>query len=123
QSCVDCHSRLQPDARPWSLGALMGALVIDQPADDALAIARRDAWLAGLAAFGACYGIGIGTYLLATQVQRVRTRAERRARDRLAGAIENISDAIAVFDREDRLVIANPAYRHIHAMIADVLVP
>jgi signal transduction histidine kinase len=92
-------------------------------AADAMALARRDGWLAGGGAFAVSYGAGLGLYLVATHLQQVRRRAERLARDRLGAAIENISDGIAVFDRYDRLLICNPAYIHIHSIIADILLP
>jgi len=123
QSCADCHNQLQAEGPRWSLGGMMGALVVDVPADGALARARRDSWLAGLASFAGCYLVGIGTYLVIVRVQRVRKRAEIRARDRLAGAVENLPDAIAVFDRQDRLILANAAWRRIHPQIAEIIVP
>jgi signal transduction histidine kinase len=122
-SCVECHNRLQADGPRWSLGGMMGGLVVDAPAELALAMARRDGWLAGLATFAACYVIGIGTYLLFGYLQRVRRRAERRGRDRLAGAIETLGAGIAIYDRHDRLVLANPAFHRTYAAIADILKP
>jgi two-component system, cell cycle sensor histidine kinase PleC len=129
----DPHGRSAGDVPPLAdfRDQLLARLTAEQPTPEALgvaeaaamALARRDGWLVGIAAFAACYGSGIGLYVLATHMRRIRSRAERLARDRLGAAIENISDGIAVFDRDDRLVICNPAYIRIHAGIADVLVP
>src|SRR5262249_11851391 len=44
------------------------------------------------------------------------------ASSRLLGAVEAMSEAVAVFDAEDRLVICNARYREINAVIADRLV-
>jgi signal transduction histidine kinase len=122
-SCVDCHNRLQPESKPWAFGEMMGALVVDAPAEEALAVAWRDGWIAGVAAGLIGYLIGIGAYLVTAYVQRVRQRAARRGHERLSGAIEALPDGIAVFDRNDRLVLANPAYRRLHRKIADMVEP
>ncbi len=47
----------------------------------------------------------------------------RRADIRLADAISGLKAGIALFDENDRLVVANPTYRQIHEIIADLLVP
>ena len=47
----------------------------------------------------------------------------RRADVRLADAIAGLNAGIALFDEDDRLVMANPTYRQIHEIIADLLVP
>jgi two-component system sensor histidine kinase/response regulator len=58
-----------------------------------------------------------------------RKRAEeeligaRRADARLAGAIAGLNAGIALFDENDRMIVANPTYREIHEIIADLLVP
>lgn len=122
-SCVECHNRLQPEGARWSLGQMMGALVVDAPAEATLSVARRDGWMAGIATGLASYLIGIGAYLGTWHLQRLRRRVEQRARDRLAGAIEALPAGIAVFDRDDRLLLANPAYRHLHREIADMVQP
>ncbi len=51
QACVDCHNRYLTTGEPWSLGNVMGAFVIDVPAEGFLVEARRDAVLAGSALF------------------------------------------------------------------------
>jgi two-component system cell cycle sensor histidine kinase PleC len=47
----------------------------------------------------------------------------RRADARLVSAVAVLQAGIALFDENDRLVMANPTYRQIHEIIADVLVP
>ncbi|MBX6366869.1 MAG: PAS-domain containing protein [Rhodospirillales bacterium] len=46
-----------------------------------------------------------------------------KASERLVSAIETLSEAIAIFDAEDRLVLCNERYREINHAIADLLVP
>jgi signal transduction histidine kinase len=47
----------------------------------------------------------------------------RRADARLVSAVARLQAGIALFDENDKLVMANPTYRQIHEIIADVLVP
>jgi signal transduction histidine kinase len=47
QACVDCHNLYVADGDPWQLGDVMGAFVIDIPADGFLSAARRDAAVSG----------------------------------------------------------------------------
>jgi two-component system cell cycle sensor histidine kinase PleC len=47
----------------------------------------------------------------------------RRADVRLVDAIARLNAGIALFDENDRLVMANPTYCQIHEIIADLLVP
>ncbi len=122
-SCVDCHNRMQSAGAPWRFGAMMGALVVESPADEVVARASRNGVVIGVAVFLCLYGLGGGGVLLGLRLQRLRAGYEKTAQNRLGNAIENLSEAIAVFDRDDRLVVTNPAYRRIHALIADVLVP
>lgn len=65
--------------------------------------------------------------LKAEIAERKRGEAEllqaRRADARLAGAIAGLNAGIALFDENDRLVVANPTYRQIHEIISDILVP
>src|SRR5205085_479314 len=95
-SCVNCHNRLQPAGPAWRLGDVMGALVIDAPADDALARARRDGWAAGGAAAVAIFLLA--AFLHAARMHRWHTAVERHAGDRLVDAIGSMSSAISVFD-------------------------
>jgi PAS domain S-box-containing protein len=46
-----------------------------------------------------------------------------RAQERLAAAIEGLSNGVALFDADDRMVICNAAYRRIHPTLADILRP
>ena len=65
--------------------------------------------------------------LKAEIAERKRGEAElvqaRRADARLAGAIAGLNAGIALFDENDRLVVANPTYHQIHEIIEDILVP
>jgi len=47
----------------------------------------------------------------------------RQANDRLIDAIESLAEGFALYDKDDRLVLANSRYRKMHAISADVLVP
>ena len=47
----------------------------------------------------------------------------RQANERLIDAIESLAEGFALYDRDDRLVMANSRYRSMHAISADVLVP
>ncbi len=47
----------------------------------------------------------------------------RQAHERLIDAIESLAEGFALYDKDDRLVMANSQYRKMHAMSADVLVP
>ncbi|AWC23367.1 Sensor protein ZraS [Aminobacter sp. MSH1] len=47
----------------------------------------------------------------------------RQASERLIDAIESLAEGFALYDKDDRLVLANSQYRKMHALSADVLVP
>jgi signal transduction histidine kinase len=65
--------------------------------------------------------------LKAEIAERERGEAEliqaRRTDARLLNAISGLEAGIALFDEADQLVVANPTYRQIHEIIADILVP
>jgi PAS domain-containing protein len=67
--------------------------------------------------------LGVATYSLVEPVRNRHLKLERKADARLASAIAGLRAGIALFDENDRLVVANPTYRQIHEIIADVLVP
>ena len=46
-----------------------------------------------------------------------------RAQQQLAAAIDGLSDAVALFDSEDRLIVCNRAYRNIHPALGHFLEP
>jgi PAS domain S-box-containing protein len=46
-----------------------------------------------------------------------------KAQGRLAAAIDGFSDAVALFDRDDRLVLCNRSFQKIHSTLADLLEP
>lgn len=122
ESCVECHNRLQPDLH-WARGQMMGALVVDAPADEPLARVRLDAVMAAVATFFALMAVGYGARRVVVRAQSLRDRIEREAQGRLAGAIETLASGVAVFDRHDRLVLCNPAYRQMHGIVADRVRP
>jgi signal transduction histidine kinase/PAS domain-containing protein len=62
---------------------------------------------------------GTGTDLTA---QRLAEKEAAAASSRLLNAIECLSEAIAIFDADDRLVLCNARYREINHSIADILV-
>ncbi|MGQ0676818.1 MAG: ATP-binding protein [Rhodospirillales bacterium] len=123
QSCIDCHNAMQAPAPTWKLGDMIGALVVDRPADAALGEAQRDAVIAGGATAAGGYLIVFITLLLAGRRDRMQRRLRITADQRIVGAIENLSAGVALFDKDDRLIAANPAYRRTHTVIADILVP
>lgn len=47
----------------------------------------------------------------------------RQANERLADGIESLAEGFALYDKNDRLVLANSQYRKMHSVSADVLVP
>jgi len=47
----------------------------------------------------------------------------RQASDRLIDAIESLAEGFALYDKDDRLVLANSRYKQMHAKSADALVP
>ncbi len=61
--------------------------------------------------------------VLALREVELNQRAMRDAENRILTAIEGLEAGIALFDRDDRLVVANPAYRAMHTIISDVVVP
>jgi signal transduction histidine kinase len=63
---------------------------------------------------------GQGAVLIDARLARAELQT---AYARLAGALETLPAAIALFDRADRLVMCNATYLRIHAVIADILAP
>ncbi|PWK65845.1 ATP-binding protein [Aminobacter sp. AP02] len=47
----------------------------------------------------------------------------RQASERLADGIESLAEGFALYDKDDRLVLANSQYRKMHSVSADALVP
>lgn len=47
----------------------------------------------------------------------------RKANERLIDAIESLSEGFALYDKDDRLILANSKYREMNAISADVLYP
>ncbi len=71
--------------------------------------------------------IGLRTDITALKQQEERLtetlRKAERAEDRLASAIEAISEGFVIYDEYDRLVMANSAYKEMRKEDADMLVP
>ena len=64
------------------------------------------------------------TLALATAANNVATATERQTRqDRLVSAVEALDDGFALYDAEDRLVLANRRYRAIYAASAEKMIP
>jgi two-component system, cell cycle sensor histidine kinase PleC len=62
-------------------------------------------------------------YFFAAPIASRFLKLEGNANAGLADAIAGLKAGIALFDRHDRMVVANPTYRQIHEIIADMLVP
>src|SRR3546814_11018631 len=88
QACVDCHNIHLAGHPPLQLGDVLGAFVIDVPADGFLAQARRDAAAAAALIFLVLATVS-GVILF---LQHRRQEAERRA---VASAERAESDADA----------------------------
>ncbi|MFC2968157.1 ATP-binding protein [Acidimangrovimonas pyrenivorans] len=50
-------------------------------------------------------------------------RSQRRAKQRLLGAINAINDGFALYDAQDRLILCNQKYRDLYKKSADTMVP
>jgi len=56
------------------------------------------------------------------ELEEARAKAER-AEHRLMSAVEAINEGFAVYDADDRLVMANQAFRRLHEAVDDLIVP
>jgi len=63
---------------------------------------------------------GVGRDLTAS---RAAENDLRTAQERLAGAVDSLSDCFALYDADDRLVLCNRALRQLYAPVADALRP
>lgn len=59
----------------------------------------------------------------AVEVRETNLREIREARRRLTDAIESISEGFALFDADDRLIVANSHYREHYPGLVDVVTP
>jgi signal transduction histidine kinase len=86
-------------------------------------LAARPTFIAAVAVLlGGSLLIGAAC-LLIEPMRRRHLKVEHKSDARLASAIAGLKAGIALFDENDRLVVANPTYRQIHEIIADLLVP
>jgi PAS domain-containing protein len=70
-----------------------------------------------IVAMGAVFAISLisgASYLIVEAIGRRHLTLERRADARLASAIAGLHAGIALFDENDRLVVANPTYCQVH---------
>ena len=74
---------------------------------------------------GEMVGIRADITAFKKQEERLRAakRAAERAQNRLASAIEAISEGFVIYDEYDRLVMCNSAYKELRSVDADMLVP
>lgn len=114
EACIECHNKVQErkiaeGQPPWRLGDMMGAFVLDVSMDDFLDARQRDAFLLGSATFLVCLGLGLVFFW--QNARRVTIETENRIFVRIAEAIEDIADGLAIFDPRGRMLLANKAYR------------
>ncbi len=86
---------------------------------------RRLCRMSGMPIFDANTGVFRGYRGTGSDIT-AQVEAEERAasaQTRLAHAIESSSEAFALFDQHDRLVICNSRFREYHPTIADLMVP
>ncbi len=80
QSCVDCHNQMQGPAANWHLNDVMGASVLDVPADPYLKQSTRDSLVIGSFVFVISILIGIVTFSLQYREFARREASERSLR-------------------------------------------
>ena len=114
QSCVDCHNAtLREGSPPWRLGELMGAFVLDVPADAFFARTRWHAILVGAILFTLSCGIALCIAVL--QFRRVVSVIENQARTLLSEAVEAMKHGFALVDAGGRKLLANSRYSEVAA--------
>ena len=86
-------------------------------------LAVRPTLIVAIEAVFAISLISGAVYLIVEALGRRHLTLERRADARLASAIAGLHAGIALFDENDRLVVANPTYCQVHEIIADILLP
>jgi diguanylate cyclase (GGDEF)-like protein len=125
QSCVTCHNRLQPGSA-WKLNDVMGAFAIDVPVGGFLEENRKQSYQVGLGLFVVLTAVG-----LAIAVLHFRQTNEREAAAAELGtqnllldtALKNMSQGLCMFDREQRLVIANARYAEMYGLTPEQVKP
>jgi diguanylate cyclase (GGDEF)-like protein/PAS domain S-box-containing protein len=112
QSCVDCHNKLQPDAR-WKLNDLMGAFAIDVPIGPFLSTLRLQSTGLAVALFTA---FGIVGFVISKQHFRQITERDTmhaeldRTRSFLDNIIEHMPAILSVKDaKRQSYVLVNRA--------------
>lgn len=74
-SCVDCHSKLQPDLH-WQLNDVMGAFSIDAPVGEFLHDLRWECTVIALVVFAVIGGVGL--WMSLSHYRRIREREAAR---------------------------------------------
>ena len=111
-------------ARVWEgAGVTLMALCVGG-AVTAYHLVTRPAFIMAIAVLVGSSLLAGAAYGLAEPMPEVDTSSmEHKADARLAGAIAGLKAGIALFDENDRLVVANPTYCQIREIIADRLLP
>ena len=110
--------------RPWVERALAGEAVSFDTAIDCPGAGLRDVSVCYVP-FGDGRGGTMGFFAISNDVTATR-RADAVAEQshrRLVDAIESLSDAFALFDAEDRLVLCNGRYREMYELVGDLIEP
>jgi two-component system cell cycle sensor histidine kinase PleC len=110
-------------ARVWEgAGVTLMALCVGG-AVTAYHLVTRPAFIMAIAVLVGSSLLAGAAYGLAEPMRSRHLKLEHKADARLAGAIAGLKAGIALFDENDRLVVANPTYCQIHEIIADLLLP
>jgi PAS domain S-box-containing protein len=100
------------------LGDLPLVLTVGVATDTILAEWRQKAIFTGIAMLGLLGLLGLLAAVLRREVRRAA-----RADALLKEAIESISEGFVIFDKDDRLVLCNQAYRRLYPKNAALMVP
>jgi diguanylate cyclase (GGDEF)-like protein/PAS domain S-box-containing protein len=118
------NKQLQRDSQ-WQLDNVMGVLAIDMPGAGLLREVRTRSYQMGLSLFAALAGLGLAISALHfRQAAEREAAAELRSKNTLLDtALEHISQGLCMFDREQRLVIANNRYAEMYGLTPEQVKP